>query len=60
MNMKPALLLLAVSLTACATRPRPPHPIPAVAERRQCAPYPLPPEALTKPPVKTDFLTPTD
>ena len=36
-----------------------PQPIPAVAEPRQCPAFPLPPAALLKPPVKTDFL-PTD
>ena len=39
--------------------PAPPQPIPAVAEERQCPPYPLPPANLVKPPIKTDFLSPT-
>jgi hypothetical protein len=30
-----------------------------VAEQRQCPAYPLPPAALLKPPLKTDFLQPT-
>ena len=39
--------------------PPSPQPIPAVAEARQCPAWPLPPRALLKPPVKTDFLNPT-
>ncbi len=57
MIMKAALPLLALTLTACAARPGP-MPIPALAEQRQCPGYPLPPESLLKPPVKTDFLVP--
>ncbi len=56
--MKPALPLLALLLTACAAKDRP-QPIPALAETRQCPGYPLPPAGLLKPPVKTDFLTPS-
>ena len=33
------------------------QPIAAVAQQRQCPAYPLPPEALIKAPLKTDFLT---
>ena len=58
MITKPALPLLALSLTACATTPTV-QPIPAVAQSRQCPAYPLPPAALLKPPAKTDFLHPT-
>ena len=50
-----APLLLASLLAACGQAR--PQPIPAVAEQRQCPAYPLPPEALLKPPVTTDFLT---
>jgi uncharacterized membrane protein len=46
-------------LSACAAKPQAPQPIPAVAQQRQCPAYPLPPADLMKPPVKTDFLTPT-
>ena len=58
MNSKHGLLLPALLLSACATVPKP-QPIPAVAEQRQCPPYPLPPANLIKPPGKTDFLSPT-
>lgn len=58
MNMKAALPLLALLPSACAET-RPPQPIPAVAEQRQCPSYPLPPKELLKAPVKTDFLNPT-
>ena len=54
MNSKLALPLLALTLGACATN-RPPQPIPAQAEQRQCPAYPLPPAELLKAPVKTDF-----
>jgi len=54
--LAPALLFLP---SACASPPGPP-PIPVLAEQRQCPAFPLPPEALLKPPVKTDFLGPTD
>ena len=57
MISKPALLLLALLPTACASTPKP-QPIAAVAEARQCPPYPLPPADLIKPPAKTDFLPP--
>ena len=59
MTMKPALLLPALLLSACGSRPQPPLPIPAVAEQRQCPAYPLPPASLLRPPVKMDFLTPS-
>ena len=59
MIMKAGLPLLALSLTACAAKPAPPQPIPALAEQRQCPAFPLPPKALLKAPVKTDFLNPT-
>jgi len=35
-------------------------PLPALAEQRQCPAYPLPPAGLLKPPVKVDFLGPTN
>ena len=57
MTMKPALLPLALLLTACGSRPERPQPISAVAEQRQCPAYPLPPAGLLKPPAKTDFLS---
>jgi len=56
MPLKPALPMLALALTACASKLPGPQPIPAVAEQRLCPAYPLPPAALLKPPVKTDFL----
>ena len=56
MNMKHALLLPALLLSACATVPKP-QPIPAVAEQRQCPGYPLPPASLMTPPAQTDFLS---
>ena len=56
MISKDALLLPALMLAACAATPRPPQPIPALAEARQCPAFPLPPEELLKAPVKTDFL----
>ena len=64
MNLKRALpplaRLLTVSLlSACASKPQAPRPIPAVAEQRLCPHYPLPPEGLLKPPAKTDFLQAT-
>lgn len=60
MTLKAALPLLALLPSACAQTPAPPQPIPALGERRQCPPYPLPPKDLLKAPVKTDFLAPTD
>jgi hypothetical protein len=51
-------LALLLPLEACSTTPKP-QAIPALAEQRQCPAYPLPPAALIKPPVKTDFLPPT-
>jgi len=59
MNMKSALPPLALLLSACAAKPQAPQPIPALAEQRQCPAWPVPPEALMKPPAKTDFLNPT-
>jgi hypothetical protein len=52
--------MLALGLSACASKPLAPRPIPAVAQSRQCPAYPLPPAALLKPPVKTDYLGATD
>jgi len=54
-----ALPPLALLLSACAAKPTTPLPIPVVAEQRQCPAYPLPPAALLRPPVKTDFLQKT-
>jgi hypothetical protein len=59
MNSRAALPLLALALTSCASKPRPPQPIAAVAEQRQCPAFPLPPSELLKPPVKINFLSPT-
>lgn len=63
MRLKPVLPMLApgllLLLSACASTPQPPQPIPAVAQMRQCPAYPLPPAGLLKPPSKTDFLPPT-
>jgi hypothetical protein len=53
------LLLPALTLAACASKPAPPQPIPALAETRQCPAFPLPPEQLLKAPAKIDFLNPT-
>jgi PBP1b-binding outer membrane lipoprotein LpoB len=58
MISKRALPLLASLLSACASKPHPPQPIPALAEAHQCPAYPLPPQDLLKPPAKTDFLDP--
>ena len=61
MTIKPAWLLLApglaLSLTSCASAPSP-QPLPVLAETHQCPSFPQPPEALLKPPAKTDFLPP--
>ena len=59
MTIKPVLPLLALALTSCAATPKPPQPIPALAEARQCPAWPLPPPSLLKPPAKTDFLPQT-
>ena len=59
MTIKRGLPLLVLLLSACASPPKP-QPIPALAEARQCPPFPLPPAALLKAPAKTDFLDPTD
>ena len=58
MISKPALLMPALALSACASTPKA-QPIPVLAEVRQCPAYPLPPAALLKAPAKTDFLPPT-
>lgn len=55
MITRPASLLLALMLSACASAPKP-RPIPVLAEAHQCPAFPLPPAALLKPPAKTDFL----
>ena len=60
MITRTALPLLALMLSGCGATPKAPQPIPAVAEQRQCPGFPLPPKELLKPPVRTDFLTPTD
>ncbi len=54
--MKRAWLLPAIALAGCSAPPSRPQPIPVLAEQRQCPAYPLPPAALLKPPVTTDFL----
>jgi len=59
MISRAALLLPALALASCAGNVHAPQPIPALAEQHQCPAFPLPPEELLKPPVKTDFLTPT-
>ena len=63
MTIKPALRLLALLpfglvLGACASTPTL-QPIRVLAEAHQCPAFPLPPAALLKPPLKTDFLNPT-
>lgn len=58
MILKPALPLLALTLTACASTSKV-QPIPVLAEMRQCPDYPLPPETLLKAPAKIDFIPPT-
>ena len=58
MISKPALLLPALLLTACASTPKA-QPMPVLAEARQCPSYPLPPETLLKAPAKIDFLPAT-
>ena len=59
MTSRPVLPLLAIMLSSCAAKPQQPQAIPAVAQQRQCPPYPRPPADLIKPPVKADFLSPT-
>jgi len=56
MRLNPALPMLGLALSSCASKPAMPQPIPAVAQLRQCPAYPLPPEALIKQPPKVDFL----
>ena len=51
-------LLPLLLLPACAKAPRP-QPLPVAAQARVCPAYPLPPAALLRAPVKTDFLSPT-
>jgi len=53
------LPLLALLPGGCAQTARP-QPLPALAEQRHCPAYPLPPAALLKAPMKTDFLGPTN
>jgi len=60
MRFRPAWPMLALALSACASKPQKMQSIPAVAEQRHCPVYPLPPETLLKAPAKIDFLTPTD
>jgi hypothetical protein len=59
MRFNPALPMLALTLSSCASKLEPLQPIPAVAQARQCPAYQLPPADLLKPPAKTDFLPPT-
>ena len=59
MRTSTVLQMLALALSACASKPQPPQRIPIVAEPRLCPAYPLPPADLIKPPVKTDFLEKT-
>ena len=59
MNLKIALPLFVLLPGGCAQTARP-HPLPALAEQRQCPAYPLPPAALLKATMKTDFLDPTN
>jgi len=59
MIMRPALPLLVLALSGCASKLQAPQSITAIAEARQCPAYPKPPAALLKPPAKLDFLPPT-
>ena len=59
MTSKPALPMLALALSACASKPRPAAADRGAGRAAPCPAYPLPPAELVKPPVKTDFLTPT-
>ena len=52
--------MLALLLGGCAAEEHPPQPVPVVAEQRLCPPFPLPPQALIRPPARTDFLSPND
>ena len=58
MISKPALPLLALTLSACASNPKP-QPIPVLAEAHQCPAFPVPPAALLKAPARIDFLPKT-
>jgi hypothetical protein len=58
MISKLAWLTPALVLTACASKPTAPQPIPALAEQHRCPAYPLPPQALLKAPVKTELPAP--
>ena len=57
MTLKPALPMLALALSSCASNPAP-KAIPVLAQQHQCATYPLPPASLLKPPARIDFLPP--
>ena len=48
--------MLALALSACASKPAPPQAIPVLAQQHLCPSYPLPPASLLKPPAKVDFL----
>ena len=57
MTMRHALPLLALTLAACSSTPKP-RAIPVLAEAHRCPSFPLAPAELLKPPAKTDFLNP--
>lgn len=56
MITKPALTTLALALLLPACASKPPQPIKAVAESRQCPVFPIPPAGLMQRPAKLDFL----
>ena len=60
MRLIPALPIFGLALTACASKPQAPQPLPAVAQQRLCPAFPVAPPALLKPPVKVHFLPPTN